>query len=133
MIRARPTIALLLSLSALACGADPGPPGLEALMISPTTGVKPGDTITATFNYYDDDMDIAAGKVEVALRRMGEPTGQTFEVKLSGNETGRGKIVINVVLPGGIPPGTYEIAVTVIDGGGRRSNPLSATFEVVSG
>lgn len=128
----RAAVALIAIVWALAsCGGEATSPSISALAVSPEAGVRAGENLTVTVEYVDDDEDLGAGSAELALRRQDEPRGQLYTVQLSGEETARGRLVLTVKLPVGLPPGGYEVGVTLVDGAGRRSNSLTGAFEVL--
>ncbi|MFO0723710.1 MAG: hypothetical protein U1E65_08020 [Myxococcota bacterium] len=115
----------------LSCGGSPHAPILSGLSIEPSSGAKAGEALTVAANYIDDDGDLGGGQAEVALRRLVEPHGQTFETPLMSGSTRRGRLVIQLSLPVGLPPGTYELGLTAIDSTMRRSPGLTAEFEII--
>lgn len=114
-----------------ACGSDPTAPVLSALEVKPSGGVPPGGVVEVGANFEDPDEDMAGGQAEVALRRMSEPRGRTFTSTIGGEESGIGRLVLTITLPPGLVPGDYELGLTVVDTGGRRSNSLLATLPVI--
>jgi len=113
-----------------ACGSDPTAPVLSDLSITPKTGVPPGGEVQIAANFSDPDEDLPGGKSELGLRRTTEPRGRTFESPLGGEPTATGRVLLTVTLPAGLVPGPYEVALTVVDSGMRRSNALTATLDV---
>ena len=119
-------LACVLTLCALACGVEPSAPELEDLQI--TSAVRAGEPFEATVRYRDGDGDILRGRAEVSLRRQTDTDGTLFELALEGDDSNSGTLALTVTMPRGAIPGSYELAVTVIDGAGRRSAPAVTTF-----
>ena len=121
---------LALALFFAGCGSTPTTPVLSNLTLEPTDGLHPGDQLHLTVVYSDPDGDLSGGTAEIALRRESEPRGQLYPTPLGLNAAVRGLLKVEIQLPGALIPGSYEIAVTVIDTAGRRSNPLIGMFTV---
>lgn len=121
----------MLGASGLGCGTDPTAPTLSALEVKPAGGVPPGGVVEVGANYDDADEDIAGGTAEVALRRMSEPRGRTFTSPIGGEPSALGRLILSITLPPGLVPGTYELGLTVVDSGGRRSNSLTVDLAVI--
>lgn len=116
----------------LACGRATHAPRITALRLSPPAGVHPTETLALFVDFIDEDGHLAGGKAEIGLRRAQEPEGQVLPVPISGGGSSRGTVEIAVQLPSAAIPGSYEIAVTLIDSTKRRSNALVAMFDVLA-
>jgi hypothetical protein len=120
-----------IALVCASCGGDPTSPALSGLTIEPTAGVRAGDTIRLAVDYSDPDGDLGGGSAELGLRREAEPQGDVFPTPLGEDSSSSGRLTLTVKLPAGTLPGGYEIAVTVIDSSGRRSNSVTGSLTVV--
>ncbi len=126
---------LLASLASLGagCGVSPSPPSLSGLELSPAEPIRPGEPVSIVVRFSDPDEDLIGGRAEIALRRETETSGERYEVPIEGESAPTGRLSFKVTLPVGAVPGRYELGVTVVDQAGRRSNALSAPFEVAPG
>lgn len=113
------------------CGGAPSAPRISELSLSPASGARAGEILTVQAHYVDEDGDLGGGRAEIALRRQAEARGQTFATALPSAATSRGTLTVKVTLPVGLPPGSYELGLTAIDGALRRSNGLSTSFELL--
>lgn len=113
------------------CARDPSAPVIADLIVEPAAGVRAGESLAVRLHYRDEDGDLGGGHAELALKRTDEPQGERYDVALSGDETVFGTLKLSVKLPVGMMPGSYEIAVTLIDDVGLRSNPLTGAFTVI--
>jgi hypothetical protein len=122
---------LAASVALFACGGgEPTAPVLADLAVMPAE-VRAGETIQLRMSYSDPDGDLAGGTAELALRRLEEARGTTYPTPLSGEESVRGVLTLSVKLPVGALPGAYEVAVTVVDAAGRRSNALTGSVQLL--
>ena len=123
-------LAALAAAAITACGTTGAAPTLEALEVS--TDVRAGAPFEARVRYHDADGDVLEGSAEVALRLASADSGQVFDIPLDGTHSTSGTLTLTVTMPSGAVPGAYELALTVIDGAGRRSAPARAMFVVGS-